>query len=260
MQDKKSIVNINFSEIENNNTLSISIKDGYEAGDKLGFASSEKYFWNNEDKSLYVKTTENTNIVEVLKKVYLEGEGNKDRFLDVKYTSKDGKVIEINEYSITPSIIDSVSNTFTRASTKTENIEIDANIKEIVWESGSLIHEETKGGDFLSSAVEEQLPYYLNKSEEGDIYKILKNSLIDNNKLEIWDYNITHDKIDLAEFAKEYGSSFNYSINKDHEDLELHLSNSSEQYSIILKGIDIDNNDIDQVIHNIIIDPFSGKA
>ena len=72
MQDKKSILNINLPEFKDKDTLTISIKNGYEIGDKLGFAASENYFWNNENKSLQVATNENTNIIEVLKKVYLQ--------------------------------------------------------------------------------------------------------------------------------------------------------------------------------------------
>ncbi len=131
---------------------------------------------------------------------------------------------------------------------------IDINDKD---SSFSFDYKENQGADFLESSIEERLPFEIKQSKEGDVYKILRDSFSNGSDvLEIEGYDISTDKLDLADFIREFNDIVNYSLYKDHDNLNLNVynGNNTSEYSIILKDA-ISNTDanLDDILQNLII-------
>jgi len=242
MVEKKNNHNILSSE-----KLVVSIKDGYQSGDKLNLnldLYSVHSMWNSEDKSLIVDNTSNLEFSQILNNLYLEGDNNgQGRFVEVAFIDDKGDNINLKEFEIEPVYKDFQQQFDT-------------------FHSDLISYQELQGGDFLSYDSEEKLSFVVEKKEDGDIYKILKDSFLDNNEIEIWGYDLNSDKIDIGEFVDNLDlKNLNATVSKNDSDVLVSFGEQSA-YNIVLKDIsgDTSNDKLEEVLNSLILDSFNIKV
>ncbi len=249
---------------EDKDFIKISIKDGYQNGDVLDLNLKDvNYTWNFEHKELLIPTTSSSlSINKILDNLSLKSINKEDeRFIEVEYVTKDGESVSLKEYVLNmyEDVIqeddyvssDVVNDIFT------SHVKEELNLEKIL----SFDYKENQGADFLESSVEEKIPYEINLEEEGDVYKILKDSFSEGQDfLEIHGYDISHDKVSLEDFIEEFGEGFNYKVSKDQEDLNVNIYVENHQYNVVLKDVISDTDTaLDDIIQNLIINSGEHK-
>ncbi|MFL1780703.1 hypothetical protein ABSA28_00397 [Candidatus Hepatincolaceae symbiont of Richtersius coronifer] len=244
--------------VEANDSLKIIAKEGYKAGNTTEVKNiQESSLGQAGENSLQITTAALKSIV-LLNSSDLHTHGEPTQFFATKLNdSLEIKGVTQDFSEVMPS---SKDNNFT-VLTNYANKEIDPHVYETSWESDFLTFKKVEAENFLEGALEERLLYYLNKTDDGAIYKILKNSFINNNEHEVWGYELGQDKIDLAEFVDEYGSLASYHLSKNEGNLQLHIE-SDRDYSIIFKEVDFDKTqgDLDDILQNMVINPLIIKC
>ncbi len=240
MSDKKD------NNTSNIDKLVVSIKDGYQDGDRLNIdldlqnISSQ---WNSEDRSLVINNATNIEFSQIMDNLYLEGANNGfGRFIDVAFVDNSGDSINLKEFEIEP-IYNNLEQQF-----DTFNFDL-------------ISYQELQGADFLSYDSEEKISFVVEKKQDGDIYKILKDSFLDQNEIEIWGYNITNDKIDIGDCVQNSDlNNLNATISKNNSDVLLSFGEDSA-YNIVLKEIngDTSNDKLEEILHSLILDSFNIK-
>lgn len=243
----------------NTGLVKVSIKDGYQNGDILNLELNDiNHTWSVEGKELVISTNAETiNINNILENVSLKSieQSDAERFVSVEYITEEGEHISLKEYVLNKQddtqeeyIIerdDTTANIF--VSNSQENVLLD----EIL----SFDYKENQGADFLESSVEEKIPFEINLEEDGDIYKILKDSFSEGQELlEIHGYDISQDKVSLEDFTKEFGGAFNYKVSAENEDLNVNIYVENHEYSVVLKDVISDTDTgLEDIIQNLII-------
>ena len=247
-----------------NNQLLILIKDGFKEGDtlKLNLDNTE-YSWNPESQLLTINAKDNMNISTVIDNISLTGDGLQERMLNVKFAAQGGFVVELQNFSLTPEVDFTLqeANGFLNAENSIEesySIEYEPDTE---WDSGFMMYQESSvGANFLDSAEEELLPFYLSQDASGDIYTILKNSFKQQDELEIWGYDIARDKVNLEEFFNEFGDALEFSISKEENDLQLHLSATNNDFNIVFKEASSminEESNLDELLQSLVLNPFN---
>ncbi len=268
MQEKKII---------SNNKVIVSIKDGYNLGDKLDLHTKDlSYFWNADNQSLEVQADDTFDLSGLINQVYLEGVGGVDRFLDASFINEEGEKISLKEFEVSPIFIDAtlqinhqiaeVSNNMLLQSDSTftlntGNIVDDSNI---VISLSNINYEELDGADFLSYDNEEKLAFQVENTGNGDsVYKLLKDALFEQKAVELWGYDFGHDKLDLTEIAKSYPNmeDLSFALSKHNDDVMLSIADSQNQYSVLFKEVseNVSNDKLDEVLNSLILDAFHVK-
>lgn len=251
MQEKKDNSNIDSVVVK------ISIKDGYQDGDALNLdLSGVNYTWNAEQKELIISTdAENININNILENISLTTieKNNTERFVEVEYITEEGESISLKEYTLNKQ--DNEQEEYILEKIDTSSSVTLPNEAVLLDEIFSFDYEEAQGADFLESSIEENIPYEINIEEDGDIYKILKDSFSEGKDfLEIHGYDISADKVSLEDFTKEFGGAFNYKVSADNENLNVNISVENHEYNVVLKDVISDSDTaLDDIIQNLII-------
>ncbi|MDR0484542.1 MAG: hypothetical protein LBH40_04635 [Alphaproteobacteria bacterium] len=243
--------------------VKVSIKDGYIEGDALNLdLSGVNYTWNSENKELLIATNiDNTNIYNILDNISLSSinQANQtERFIEVEYI-KDGETLTLEEYALNINNTEEISVEVEEDSAVVPQVE-NTYISEDTEIFLSFDYEENKGADFLESSIEENFLFEVNLKENGDIYKILKDSFESTDVLEIHGLNISQDKVSLEEFTKDFGDSFNYSVSARNDDLNVNIHVENHEYNVVLKDVVPDSDTkLDDIIQNIIINSSDHK-
>lgn len=251
-----------------NNTVVFCIKDGYHIGDELTVNSNLNYTWNNTEKALLVSTSQDQSVLNLISLLSIKGNGAEDRFIDVSMVTPDGDTVNLAELNINPNTINT-NNLDNKLQSSIENIEQkntsnnQQNLNAVnnsdylsYLSNNSFTIEEDDSLNFLPQATEENLPIQINKIQDnsaGDLYKVIKDSFKNTDKLEIWGYNLQADKLDLQDFANEVKGMFDYSV--QNGDLEISLHTNEKDYSIVFKDVDTDKfaDSLDEALASIII-------
>ncbi|MDR2007492.1 MAG: hypothetical protein LBQ34_00775 [Alphaproteobacteria bacterium] len=232
--------------------LRISIRDGYVEGDALNLNSQDtNYTWNAEKGELLIPTSiDSADIYNILDNISLSTTTNEvEKFIAVEYVFKDGEILSLEEYALNTSNVD-----IEEVSTEELIQEQPLSNEQVPDIFLSFDYEENRGADFLESSVEENFLYEINLKENGEIYKILKDSFEATDTLEIHGINLTTDKLSLEEFSKEFGDSFNYSVSYGEDSLNVNIHVDQHEYNVVLKDVMPDSDtSLEDVIQNIII-------
>lgn len=238
------------SELTEQDTITFILREGQD-GDKLSLnLDGVTYSWQPTLKSLVINTSETTDINHIINSVSLEGIGNADRFIEAQYTSKDGETFSLDEYSVQP-ILSSNNNFSHRVVTQInpessdlENIDIDNLL--------GIVYEENLGADFIN-AKEESIPYTVKAVDDGRIYEILQDSFEKTDSIEIFNYDLKQDKIDINNFVKDFQGAFNYDLINHNNDVQFSVHHEGNDYSIVFKDIagDLDD-DMSNLLNTII--------
>ncbi|MCL2567620.1 MAG: hypothetical protein FWE18_05985 [Alphaproteobacteria bacterium] len=233
--------------------LRVSIRDGYMEGDALNLNLHDiNYTWNAEKGELLISTSiDDSDIYNILDNISLSSSTNDasvEKFIAVEYVFKDGETLSLEEYALNTNDADIEETAEEITQEKPQNAEEYPDI------FLSFDYEEKVGADFLESSVEENFLYEVNLKENGDIYKILKDSFESTDTLEIHGLDISHDKVSLEEFTREFGDSFNYSISTRNDDLNVNIHVENHEYNVVLKDVLPDSDSsLEDIIQNIII-------
>ena len=246
------------------NQVLILIKEGFKEGDTLDLSlDNTEYAWNPEAQLLTVNATENMNISTVIENISLKGDGLQERMLNVKFASQGGFIVELQNFGLTPEVAFTAEETngFLNAENSIEESYAIEYSPDTEWDSGFMMYQESSvGANFLDSAEEELLPFYLSQDTNGDIYTILKNSFKQQDELEIWGYDIAKDKVNLEEFFNEFGDALEFSISKEDNDLQLHLSSTDNDFNIVFKEASTslsEESNLDDLLQSLVLDPFN---
>lgn len=242
--------------------IKVSIKDGYHNGDVLNLdLSGVSHTWNVEHKEIIIKNVENLNINNILENISLESieQNDTERFVSVEYITADGENISLKEYALNNQ--DYEIENFSIEHYSKSNFFGSSKEDVLLDEIFSFDYSESQGADFLESSFEEKIPFEINLEEQGDVYKILKDSFSEGQDfLEIHGYDISQDKVSLEEFAKEFGGAFDYKVSTDNEDLNVNIYSENQEYNIVLKDVISDNDtQLDDIIQNLIINNGESK-
>ena len=269
MQEKKGI---------SNNKVIVSIKDGYNLGDKLDLHTKDlSYSWNADSQSLEVQADDTLDLSGLIKQVYLEGVGGVDRFLDASFINEEGEKISLKEFEVSPTYTDAnlqMNNQVAQVShhmllqsdspttLHTGNI-LDDN--SVVVSLSDINYEELAGADFLSYENEEKLAFQVENRDNGDsVYKLLKDALFEQKAVELWGYDFSNDKLDLTEIAKSYTNmeDLSFALSKHNEDVMLSIADSKNEYSVVFKEVseNVSNDKLDEVLNALILDAFNVKV
>lgn len=232
---------------DNEGSIVISIKDGYLPGDSLSFKEDNiTYSWNEDTKELIVDSYDG-DLKALVNNLILNGAGHHDRFVEISLKDNSDNNLSLAEISLYP--VTAETSPYDLSMIMGTDEQIDVNV----------IYEENVGSNVIPSAYEQILPYSIDNGPSGVVYKLVKDSFIASNEIEIWGYNFQSDKIDLSAFQSDNKSSFNYDISRNNIDNNLHLSISSDNgdaYSIVFRETDsslYDGNDVDNMIQSMII-------
>ncbi len=241
-------IDTQITELPESDTVTFILREGQD-GDKLllnleGFT----YSWQPSLKSLIINTNESANINHIINSVSLEGKGNADRFIEAQYTSKNGEIFSLEEYSVQPVV--SANNNLSHKVVTQINNENSENID--IGNLLGIVYEENLGADFIN-AQDENIPYKVKAVDDGRIYEILQDSFEKTDSIEIFNYDLKQDKVDINNFIKDFQGAFNYDVLSHDNDVQLSVHHAGTDYSIVFKDIakDLDD-DMNNLLNTII--------